>query len=374
MVAIGRMMMSDPGVMLLDEPSLGLAPLVIEAIGKALRQLRDQGRSLLLVEQRVDLALAVCDRLYVMSGGMVVRENRCADVDPAGRALIDAYLGLLVSENYEVLAVLYGTRQTSASEVFLGYAGYGEPDRPLGMDYFFWIARNQARTVVIDTGFSPAGGAVRRRTTLMDQATALREAGVAADTVPQVIITHAHYDHIGGLPAFGAAEVIMTRSEYDFWSGPMGARPLFAHSAEASEISHLRSLRAAGRLTLTGREHQVAPGIELTEVGGHTPGQAIVTVRTDSGQVVLASDAVHYYEELERDRPFSTVANLVGMYAAFDQIREMAQDAGVSVVAGHDPAVTERFPAFGGRKGVILLSSSPGRCGPGKQNNETEGR
>ncbi len=93
MVAIGRMMMSDPDVMLLDEPSLGLAPLVIEAIGKALQQLREQGRSLLLVEQRVDLALAVCDRLYVMSGGRVVRENRCADVDPEGRALIDAYLG-----------------------------------------------------------------------------------------------------------------------------------------------------------------------------------------------------------------------------------------------------------------------------------------
>jgi ABC-type branched-subunit amino acid transport system ATPase component len=48
---------------------------------------------LLLVEQRVDLALEVCDRLYVLSEGAVVRENRCADVDPAGRALIDAYLG-----------------------------------------------------------------------------------------------------------------------------------------------------------------------------------------------------------------------------------------------------------------------------------------
>jgi branched-chain amino acid transport system ATP-binding protein len=93
MVAIGRMMMSDPDVMLLDEPSLGLAPLVIEAIGQALRQLREQGRSLLLVEQRVDLALAVCDRLYVLSAGRVVRETACADVDPAGRALIDAYLG-----------------------------------------------------------------------------------------------------------------------------------------------------------------------------------------------------------------------------------------------------------------------------------------
>ena len=90
---MGGMLRSDPAVMLLDEPSLGLAPLAIEAVGKALLRLREQGRSLLLVEQRVDLALEVCDRLYVLTGGAVVRQHRCGDVDPEGRALIDAYLG-----------------------------------------------------------------------------------------------------------------------------------------------------------------------------------------------------------------------------------------------------------------------------------------
>ncbi len=148
----------------------------------------------------------------------------------------------------------------------------------------------------------------------------------------------------------------MTRSEYEFWTGPLGDRTLFAHHTEAAEISHLRSLRAAGRLTLTGRSHQVAPGVALTEVGGHTPGQAVVTVDGGPGRIVLASDAVHYYEELERDRPFTTVVNLADMYAAFDQIREMEQDAGTRVIAGHDPVVAECFPAFHGKDGVFLLS------------------
>lgn len=93
MVAIGRMMMSDPDVMLLDEPSLGLAPLAIETVAGALAELRRQGRSLLLVEQRVDLALQVCDRLYVLNGGQIAQETRSESVDPQGRALIDAYLG-----------------------------------------------------------------------------------------------------------------------------------------------------------------------------------------------------------------------------------------------------------------------------------------
>jgi hypothetical protein len=64
-----------------------------------------------------------------------------------------------MSEQYEVLAIRYGTRQASTAEVFLNYHAYREPDRPLRMDYFFWVARNQARSVVIDTGFSPAASA-----------------------------------------------------------------------------------------------------------------------------------------------------------------------------------------------------------------------
>jgi branched-chain amino acid transport system ATP-binding protein len=93
MVAIGRMMMGDPQVMLLDEPSLGLAPLAISAMAEALRELRARGRSLLLVEQRVDLALQVCDRLYVLRDGRVVDEDSTARADAEGRRLIDAYLG-----------------------------------------------------------------------------------------------------------------------------------------------------------------------------------------------------------------------------------------------------------------------------------------
>ena len=93
MVAIGRMMMNEPRVMLLDEPSLGLAPLAIESMARALVTLREQGRSLLLVEQRVDLALTVCERLYVLSEGRVIDERSSKDVDGDGRSLIDAYLG-----------------------------------------------------------------------------------------------------------------------------------------------------------------------------------------------------------------------------------------------------------------------------------------
>ena len=163
----------------------------------------------------------------------------------------------MVSESYEVVAVRYGTRQATAADVFLSFPVYGEPDRPLGMDYFFWVARSPSRTVVVDAGFSPAGGAARRRTTLMDMATALRAVGVNPDDVGQVVVTHAHYDHVGGLPAFGAAEVIMTRSEYGFWTGRANSLtlPIERSTCSSPRTSRRIDMPLSYRLVITSPFH-----------------------------------------------------------------------------------------------------------------------
>ena len=74
MVAIGRMLMSDPEVLLLDEPSDALSPVAVDSVVKALLELRRRGASLLLVEQRVDVAIRICDRLHIMTHGEIVDE------------------------------------------------------------------------------------------------------------------------------------------------------------------------------------------------------------------------------------------------------------------------------------------------------------
>ena len=93
MVAIGRMLMSDPKVMLLDEPSVGLSPVAVGVMVNALLELRKRGASLLLVEQRIDVAVRVCDRLYVMTHGAIVDEMTPADVRNDGLSIINKYLG-----------------------------------------------------------------------------------------------------------------------------------------------------------------------------------------------------------------------------------------------------------------------------------------
>jgi glyoxylase-like metal-dependent hydrolase (beta-lactamase superfamily II) len=253
-----------------------------------------------------------------------------------------------MTETYEVVAIRYGTRAGHKGEIYLNYATYGEPDEPLGMDYYCWVARNANRTVLIDTGFGPEGGARRNRTTLVRPVDALASLGIDAATAPQVIVTHAHYDHIGNLAAFPAAEVIMTRREFEFWTGPYGRRQQFAWSTEESETAYLNVVQKEGRLTAVDAAYTVAPGIEVVPVGGHTPGQAIVLVATEDGQAVLASDSAHYYEEVERDRPFAFVADLEAMYRGFDLLKEITAESGRVLVPGHDPLVMERFAAIDG--------------------------
>jgi len=256
---------------------------------------------------------------------------------------------------YEVLAVRYGKRVGRKSETYLNYHLYGEHDGPLPMDYFVWVVRNAERTVVVDTGFRPDVGARRGRELLVDPPEGLAEVGVDPASAEVVVATHAHYDHIGNLHRFPAAEVVVSRREFEFWTGPYGKRLQFASSTEAPELAVLAELSEKDRLSFVDGRQQLAPGIELIDVGGHTPGQMVTVVQTGSGQVVLASDAVHYYEEYERDRPFSIIANLADAYRAFDTIRELTSGPGGILVAGHDPDVMTRFPAYaGGREGLAV--------------------
>jgi branched-chain amino acid transport system ATP-binding protein len=80
MLAIARSLMSAPRLIMLDEPSMGLAPLVVRDIMRVIRRLRDDGRTVLLVEQNARAALAIADRGYVMETGSIVLEGSAEEL------------------------------------------------------------------------------------------------------------------------------------------------------------------------------------------------------------------------------------------------------------------------------------------------------
>jgi glyoxylase-like metal-dependent hydrolase (beta-lactamase superfamily II) len=239
-------------------------------------------------------------------------------------------------------ALRYATVESTRGEQFLRFSSYGEPDGPLRLDYFLWVAVGAGTSLVIDTGCTEAVCARRGRRWLgRGIADLLVVAGVAAAEVLTVILTHLHYDHCGSTGLFPAATFLVDRRETEHWLGPMARRAQFAALAEPDDLAALESLRSAGRLADVGAA-ALPPGVHVEHVGGHTPGQVIVHVAARGGPVVLASDAVHLYEELERDRPYAIVSDVPAMYRGYDRVRAL-QDEGARIVAGHDPAVMARF-------------------------------
>ncbi len=92
MLAVGRALIAEPRLMMLDEPSMGLAPLVVKDIMGVIKAINETGTSVLLVEQNARAALAIADRAYVIETGTVALSGRAADLATDSR-VVDAYLG-----------------------------------------------------------------------------------------------------------------------------------------------------------------------------------------------------------------------------------------------------------------------------------------
>jgi glyoxylase-like metal-dependent hydrolase (beta-lactamase superfamily II) len=256
---------------------------------------------------------------------------------------------------YEVLAVRYATLQSTKRELYYRYGAYDEPDEEVRMDYFFWVLRGGSETILVDTGFAPEVGERRGRTCLEAPVQALGRLGIDPASVATIVVTHLHYDHIGNLAAFPRAELIVPRKELEFWTSPLARRAQFAHSAEPAEIELVQRMAAEGRVRLTEGREEILEGVTAIVVGGHSPGQQLTVVAGSGGPVVLTSDAAHFYEELERDRPFAVLSDLGECYAALDVIRELAAQPGAVVVPGHDPEVMRRFdPPDRGTEGLAV--------------------
>ena len=93
MVAIGRALMQDPQVIMFDEPSLGLAPLMVQEVFNVIQELHNQGLTIFLVEQNVHQTLKVADYCYVMENGRIVGHGTGKELE-ADQSIREAYLGL----------------------------------------------------------------------------------------------------------------------------------------------------------------------------------------------------------------------------------------------------------------------------------------
>jgi glyoxylase-like metal-dependent hydrolase (beta-lactamase superfamily II) len=244
-------------------------------------------------------------------------------------------------ERYEVFAVKYAHHERRASANFIG----GDPhDGPMPLDFFVWLVRGATRGFVVDLGFNAATASLRRRELLRNPADGLRLLGVEPASVEDVIITHLHYDHVGNFDLFPKAIFHLQDKEMEYATGRHMAQKPFAEAYAVDDVVGLVREVYKGRVRFHDGDVELAPGLSLHHVGGHTKGLQIVRVLTGRGWVVLASDAAHLYANLEEVRPFPIVYHVGEMVEGYRRVRELA-DSPAHIVPGHDPIVMRRYPS-----------------------------
>jgi glyoxylase-like metal-dependent hydrolase (beta-lactamase superfamily II) len=246
-----------------------------------------------------------------------------------------------VPPTYELYALRYATREARRHDHFIG----GDPhDAAMPMDYFVWVAVSGARTFVIDCGFTAAMAAKRNRAFLRCPVASLRLLNVEPDAVPDVILTHLHYDHVGNHDAFRIARFHLQEMEMQYATGRYMRYGHLAHAFEVDDVCGIVRLNYAQRVAFYDGDAELAPGITIHRAGGHSAGLQFVRVHTARGWVVVAADVAHFYENFEARRPFTGAFHVGEMLEGFDRLAAQAPSPH-HVIPGHDPLVMQRYPA-----------------------------
>jgi glyoxylase-like metal-dependent hydrolase (beta-lactamase superfamily II) len=256
---------------------------------------------------------------------------------------------------YEVYALRYARVERKRRDNFLG----GDPhDAAMPMDFFVWLVRAPGTTVMVDTGFNAETAARRQRQLMCCPVQALAGLGVAPQDVDHVVVTHLHYDHAGNFGLLPRARFHVQDAEMDYATGRcMCLRPLRLAYEEEDVVTLVRRVYE-DRVQFHDGDSELLPGLQLLKIGGHTKGLQALRVHTRRGWVVLASDASHYYENMNSQRPFPILYNVADMLSGYARLRAAA-DSDDHVVPGHDPLVLQRYPALPGNSEIAVLHESP---------------
>jgi glyoxylase-like metal-dependent hydrolase (beta-lactamase superfamily II) len=281
------------------------------------------------------------------------------------RSLVSLALALLLSAagprqappppaavTYDAYAVRFGILPAFS---VAGLVAGAERGRTLDIPVMVWLLKgSNGRQVLVDSGF------YHQR--FLDQwkprnfrtpAAAVEAAGVKADAITDVIISHAHWDHVDGVDLFPKATIWIQREEYQYYTGAAWQARNTHGGVDADDMQALLKINTEGRLRFVeGDDQEILPGLRCYTGGKHTWASQFVSAATAAGTAVFASDNIYLYENLEKHAPIAQTLDAASNLKAQDRIRTLASDPRL-IVPGHDPLVFEKFPAVA--EGVVHI-------------------
>jgi glyoxylase-like metal-dependent hydrolase (beta-lactamase superfamily II) len=251
---------------------------------------------------------------------------------------------------YEVFAIRYASIPDFPVNALIANA---DPRRKLSLAMTVWLIRGNGHNILVDSGFyRPQFFKQFKIESFIKPSEAVGQPGImpagqpalTPEDITDVIITHMHWDHADGMDLFPRARIWLQKDEYTYYTGEAWQSPRTHGGIDPDDVLAAVKLNLAGRVTLVnGDAQQILPGITCYTGGRHTFQSQYVGVNTKAGTVILASDNMYLYENLQKHVPIAQTLDAASNLRAQDRMKELAASPRL-IVPGHDLAVFEKFP------------------------------
>jgi glyoxylase-like metal-dependent hydrolase (beta-lactamase superfamily II) len=251
-------------------------------------------------------------------------------------------------DKYEVYAVRFATLANFPVSSLVAGA-----DRTRRMDIamMIWVLKGaDGRVAIVDTGFHR--DQYFRQFTVKDYispADAIAPLGLKAGDVTDILLSHMHWDHAGGIDLFPAARIWVQKDEYDYYAGDAWQSARTHGGIDPDDVLEIVKRNTQGKVSFVrGDDDTLLSGLMFGVGGKHTWASQFVAVQTRTSTVVIASDNMYLYENLDAHKPIAQTLDPESNLRTQDRMRSLASDAKL-LVPGHDPAVFARFPKISDR-------------------------
>jgi len=247
---------------------------------------------------------------------------------------------------YEVYAISYAVYTNYPTSSFVADA---DKIRKTDAQMMFWLIKGASgKNVLVDAGcyherFVKGHGLKD----FIKPTAALAKLGLTPEDITDIIISHMHWDHADGVDLFPKAKIWIQKDEYAYYTGAAW-QPGGRHGGiDPDDVLTLVKLNMEGKVNLVdGDDHEIIDGIRVYTGGRHTFASQYVGVRTADAMVVIASDNVYLYENLQKHLAIAQTFDADSNLKAQDRMRRIASRPDL-IVPGHDPEVFVRFPKPG---------------------------